>query len=211
MNEQLALIKKQIARLKTLSRKSDDETGAYIEKLCDTLTLSIDSTINDMNQNRKCWEMAPIKNMMSATIAPNVSIKAYKIYSPNECLKYKGYWCWCNKDRNMYISINDNVYGGKCLDILPEHEQPRKFNEHINRDADPNTTSYYVVGGKDNRILTNKMRYVPALINKTGKYVYRLGSANNLSDDIANINLPEFRLFNDIVISYLLCLTAATK
>jgi len=156
--------------------------------------------------------------------APGVFIKAYTIHNPNECHKFKGFWCWSVLYNRFYISINNFILESIVCNIHKGNEKPIKFLEHHNikrkghcRDVDWNSTDFYVPRAfnpmsDDRRALTNRAIFVPASEEPHDNeiYIYRIGSRQTLSKDLPLLTDSDYRLYSDMTGSHLLCFTAAS-
>src|ERR1700678_4136303 len=170
------------------------------------------------------------KVQVKREIAPGVFINTYDIDKDNECHNYKGYWCWSDRLRRFYISINDNILECITTDILADDIQPIKFHEHIQtqknemcNELESNwfipreyNARFHKAPSKetdDIRILNNKIKYLPSnkLPGPYDKYAYRIGSKSNLRQDLSAINVSEIRLYRDMVGNHMLILTAVAN
>lgn len=216
--EDLAKINNYIKRIYEKCN-GEDVQSSHLRDYYEVLMKSLYDTTNNIKQGKKYWSDFVIepKKMSDIMIAPGVQISAFKIKYPSECYKFKGYWCWCKMNKKMYICINDIIFSGNCLNILNDDITPYKFHEHYNsKNMDYTNTAFYIpneINNKsmDRRCLTNKMQYVPSTEDSDNKYIYRIGSAENLKSDLSNIDDINLRLFNDMTISHLLCLTKASS
>lgn len=218
--ETLSDLKKHIDSLRS-KVKGNNPKESFIRDYMDCLTDSLNLTIRDLNNDKILWSnlMVDKKYMLAVKVASDVNISAYKITYAEECLKHKGYWCWSELDGRFYISVNDKIFSGKCLDIKDEDTPIYKFNEHKNaRNVNYKDTGLYVPpevnpSSKDVRTLTASMHYSPhgEHDDEDDHFVFKIGSAENLKKDIAFLTNSEHRLFKDITVSFLLALTAAGR
>lgn len=218
--EMLKELQKHINSLRS-SVKGNNPKDSHVRDYLETLTDSLNSTIKDVAKDKLMWSnlMVDKKMLIASRVAPDVNISAYKIVYPEECSKFKGYWCFSEMDGRFYISINDKIYGGKCLDIKDEDTPIYKFNEHKNaRNINYKDTGLYVPPevnptSKDIRTLTSSMHYSPSKSDDSTneQFAFKIGSAENLREDLVNMTNADHRLFKDITISFLLALTAAGK
>lgn len=208
--------------IREANKKLTDNTpqAAHIRDFYDVMITSFSNLLNDLKQDRQLWSNLMVDKqpkMVSFNIAPDVSIFAFKIMHPEECAMHKGYWCRSMEDKKFYIFVNGCIFGGICTDILNESEQVVKFDEHLNAaNCNPKDTSLYVPHelnpkSDDRRILTNRMQYMPSHCEDNEPYPYRIGSAKFLKSDVSNMSDADYRLFNDISIHFMLCLTIAGR
>ena len=160
-------------------------------------------------------------------IADGVHIPAYTIDHPEECHKYKGWFCWSPRYSRFYISINGLILSGVTTIILPAKQKPMKF--HVYKfckdgkicDVDYKKTEFYVPPecteepnkSEDVRCFTNRMCYVPASVapEKHEICCYRIGSKDNLSDDLKHISRDDYKLYSDMTDNFLLIWYAAAR
>lgn len=153
-------------------------------------------------------------------IAPGVQLRVIVIAQPEAAHQYRGYWCWCPATGRFYTSLNDELLPAQTTRIHPAEVAPRKFLEHRDagaRTLDVRDTDFYVPpelqpGSDDRREFTNRIRFCPASSPTAGdRYLYRLGSSDTLAADLRVLTEPDYRLFQDWVGNFLLCLTAAQR
>jgi hypothetical protein len=215
-------LRKIFGMIRDANRKctGKDVQSAHIRDFYESLIVSFSNLLTDLKQDRQLWSDLIIdkqRGMISYTVAEGITIDAFKIIHPDECALHKGYWCRNANDKKFYIFLNGCVFGGICTEILSEYEQVVKFDEHMNaHSCKPQDTSLYIPRelnpqSDDKRILTNKMQYVPRKEETNEPFTYRIGSAKHLKSDTANMTDADYRLFNDISVHFLLCLTVAGR
>jgi len=198
---------------------------SYVRDYMDCLIDSLNMTIRDLGNDKFLWSnlLVDKKGLTNFKVAPGVNISAYKIMYPEETAKHRGYWCWSEIDNRFYISINDRIFSGLCLNIT---DALYKFNEHANaKNISYKDTGLYVPPevnpeSRDVRTLSTRMHYVPSfsandISGGSGReddmYAFRVGSADNLKEDIVNCTPRDHRLFKDMTVSFMLALTVLGK
>lgn len=149
-------------------------------------------------------------------ISPGVYIRAYVIDVPTDCHLYRGFWCYSPEDDRYYTSINNVVICGNPTELRREDELPYKFTEfndnyknNVSRDNFYNPPEKF--GGKDKRILSEKMKYLPKSNHNKQKYTYRIGDVRNLRNDLMLSTNSEMRLVKDIGAHWMMILYLTSK
>jgi len=163
-------------------------------------------------------------NIIQRQITHGVTIAAFTIKDPAECMKreHLGFWCYSTDTLRYHTCLNKVIISAAPTNITPRDETPRKFLEHRNcsnrnyKPIDYKETDYYIPPevdptSKDVRCLSDRMHFWPASWELPPKdtSAYRLGSMDTLKADLSYMTPADYRLQMDITGLFMLVITVA--